>query len=283
MKRPISTISAAALAWIFFDMPYTLAQNNQEFIQNSTQIIAENKLKQYKVQRGDTLSSIAKKLNISIEDLVRDNNIQNPDKIRAGDILIHTPRIQQQSYLGNLPHYSNIRHLIKEIENKHSIPNDLLHLIVLVESEGHNINRFEPRFKQNHIDNGKFKFDRNKKYKTVFSALKQKNPELTEEEFKTQLAKSVGPAQILYCTAIDLGFRCSLDELRDPECNLEYAARKIHSQSAHTAYSWKKVLNAYNTNSATGKATPGHLKRGSFYKQELEKLKNRRVTFIYRP
>ena len=59
----------------------------------------------------------------------------------------------------------------------------------------------------------------------IFNALRKENLELTEEKFKKQLATSVGPAQVLYCTAIDLGFRGSIDELRTIECNLDYAAK----------------------------------------------------------
>lgn len=42
---------------------------------------------QYTIQKGDTLSKIAKKFNTTVEALAAQNNIQNPNKIYAGDTL----------------------------------------------------------------------------------------------------------------------------------------------------------------------------------------------------
>lgn len=41
----------------------------------------------YNIKKGDTLSSIAKKYNITVSQLVRLNNIKNPNFIKAGDII----------------------------------------------------------------------------------------------------------------------------------------------------------------------------------------------------
>ena len=41
----------------------------------------------YEIQPGDTLTSISKKLGVSIDYLVERNNIQNPNYIRAYDYL----------------------------------------------------------------------------------------------------------------------------------------------------------------------------------------------------
>ena len=43
--------------------------------------------KQYTIQGGDTLSQIAQRLGVSADDLARANTIQNPDMIRAGQVL----------------------------------------------------------------------------------------------------------------------------------------------------------------------------------------------------
>ena len=43
----------------------------------------------YEIQPGDTLSSISKKLGVSMGDLVERNNIQNPHYIRAYDYLYY--------------------------------------------------------------------------------------------------------------------------------------------------------------------------------------------------
>ncbi|MEK6826753.1 MAG: transglycosylase SLT domain-containing protein [Nanoarchaeota archaeon] len=167
--------------------------------------------------------------------------------------------------------YNSIVDLIETIEGKFEIPDDLLHLVVLAESNGESEDRFEPQFKKRYIDNGKFSFDKNSLYQDIFKKLKKQNPSLTKEEFKKQLATSVGPAQILYCTAIDYGFRGSIDELRKPENNLEYAARVIKRQSRQSNYDWKKVLTAYNKGSIKGNPTRGHIERGKYYRDLLRK------------
>lgn len=43
----------------------------------------------YQIQPGDTLSGIADYLGVSIDDLIRKNNIQNPNYIRAYDYLYY--------------------------------------------------------------------------------------------------------------------------------------------------------------------------------------------------
>ncbi|MCR5281038.1 MAG: LysM peptidoglycan-binding domain-containing protein [Lactobacillus sp.] len=41
----------------------------------------------YKVQKGDTLNKISKKLKVTVNHLKTVNNIKNPDKIKAGMVL----------------------------------------------------------------------------------------------------------------------------------------------------------------------------------------------------
>ena len=272
ITRLLSTIGAAsAFALYSFGISQASAQTIPVNQQGIIQINAKNTFNQYKIQKGDTLFGIARRLNTSIEDLVLDNGIKDPNKIFVGDILLYSDASNdQRDYLDNLHRYTSIRELIGEIESKNNIPNDLLHLVVLVESEGRSRDRFETEFKQKHVDYGKSRFDKNQHYLSVFNALRKENLELTEEKFKKQLATSVGPAQVLYCTAIDLGFRGSIDELRTIECNLDYAAKMLVKQSNETDFQWEKVLTAYNTNSVNGKPTKNHLARGKFYKKLLK-------------
>jgi len=42
----------------------------------------------YVIRPGDTLSSIARRFNTTVEELVRLNNIANPDLIIAGETLL---------------------------------------------------------------------------------------------------------------------------------------------------------------------------------------------------
>ena len=49
-----------------------------------------------KIKRGDTLSKISKETGVSVSDLVKLNNIENPDFIRAGDTLVLGAEAQRQ-------------------------------------------------------------------------------------------------------------------------------------------------------------------------------------------
>lgn len=42
----------------------------------------------YTVKKGDTLSAIAKVFNTTVENLVENNNIQNPNMIYVGQVLV---------------------------------------------------------------------------------------------------------------------------------------------------------------------------------------------------
>jgi len=62
----------------FIGMVKKFFESNQEVQQPKTRTIA----------KGDTLSKISKETGVSVADLVKLNNIENPDRIRAGDTLI---------------------------------------------------------------------------------------------------------------------------------------------------------------------------------------------------
>lgn len=51
------------------------------------EILNNQKENTYVVKKGDTLSSIAKKYNVTYQDIAKKNNISNPNKIYAGQIL----------------------------------------------------------------------------------------------------------------------------------------------------------------------------------------------------
>ena len=61
--------------------------DNSENNMNENQNSAEGYIR-YKIQRGDTLAGIARRYETSINELVRINNIQNPNLIYAGDLLL---------------------------------------------------------------------------------------------------------------------------------------------------------------------------------------------------
>ena len=54
----------------------------------TTQILVENDASIYVIKYGDTLSSIAKKFNVSIDSLVRKNRLKNKNLIRVNQKII---------------------------------------------------------------------------------------------------------------------------------------------------------------------------------------------------
>ena len=248
---------------------------------------SQQKIIEYKVKKGETLSAISQKLEIPLEDIVTLNDISNINKIRAGQILFYreSSQLEKEGSDDKNPNvfddYKNIENLIESLEIKYNIPDNLLHLIVLVETNGKEKDRYEPHFKRKYVDNGQFKFSINKIYQNIFLNIKEKYPNLTQDEFKKQLATSVGVAQVMYSTAINLGFNGSIDELRNPEINLEYAAKLVCLQSKYTKFEWKKVLAAYREGSLAKKSlkeksskekiTERHIKRGEYYRELSKK------------
>ena len=65
----------------------TAAGYNYEEVQNKVNEILKPTTKTYKVKKGDTLTSIAKKFNTTVDSLVAKNNIENPNLIYAGQVL----------------------------------------------------------------------------------------------------------------------------------------------------------------------------------------------------
>ena len=50
----------------------------------------------YRIQRGDTLSRIAVKFRVTVQELCKWNNIANPNKIYAGDVIFVSPPIEPE-------------------------------------------------------------------------------------------------------------------------------------------------------------------------------------------
>lgn len=65
-----------------------LLENKEEIPNNNTDIDSSENYIRYKIKKGDTLSEIAIKYNTTVAELVRINNIKNPNIIYANEILL---------------------------------------------------------------------------------------------------------------------------------------------------------------------------------------------------
>jgi len=68
--------------------PNNAANNKPETVLTPLDTENSTQTNNYKIQPGDTLSTIALKFNISLEDLIKANSIENTDNIKSGHILI---------------------------------------------------------------------------------------------------------------------------------------------------------------------------------------------------
>jgi len=71
----------------------------------------------YQVKRGDTLSAIARRFGLSRDDIVRWNNITNPNHILAGSMLKLRPPVNEDAPMSDeTPKPENSQHAADHIE-----------------------------------------------------------------------------------------------------------------------------------------------------------------------
>ena len=80
-------------------------------------------MSKYVVQRGDTLSQIAKKHNTTVYEITKLNNIVNPNMIRVGQVLTlpgtgsnTALKIKINACIKDIQHLKSFRDLVGEIE-----------------------------------------------------------------------------------------------------------------------------------------------------------------------
>ena len=74
----------------------------------------------YTIQNGDTMTGLAKKFGVSVSELAKANNIEDPDKIYIGDALsVPDPRQRQQSGPRN---QEELQALLKQLSSETGTP-----------------------------------------------------------------------------------------------------------------------------------------------------------------
>jgi membrane-bound lytic murein transglycosylase D len=89
---PKSTIRVPVGQAQSFKAAYTSLDDNERFTQQQHYYV------RYRVQRGDTLSTIARRHSVSVSALQQANNIRDPSLLRVGQTLRIPPRYGAQSY-----------------------------------------------------------------------------------------------------------------------------------------------------------------------------------------
>ncbi|GEM_PF-2548513 len=156
--------------------------------------------------------------------------------------------------------YNALLPTIFQESKRTGVPLEYLAIISLTESTGKGGQRFEPKFKQKYVDPNIDKF------LPVFDELSKNDSSLSLDVFRKQLATSTGPFQIMYLTAVELGFRGSFEELSNPRVNAKWAAEYLRKKGVSSATSLKSALTIYNTGSPNGKPHAGYLDRAMAYR-----------------
>ncbi|MEM4322186.1 MAG: transglycosylase SLT domain-containing protein [Candidatus Woesearchaeota archaeon] len=169
--------------------------------------------------------------------------------------------------LEGFPEYNALLPKIVKMADESGVPEKLLAIIALVESNGKGGRRYEYGLEEKYINKA---LDENPKYMQLFNKLRMANPALTLEEYKKQLATSVGPWQVVYSTSVWLGFQGSIEELEKPEVNLYWAAQLLKKQSRETGYELFRALRAYNAGTPDSEPADGYLERAEKFLRLLE-------------
>lgn len=86
------------------------------------------------------------------------------------------------------------------------------------------------------------------------------------EKYGEGASASYGLGQVMYPTAVDLGYEGDPEGLYDPATSLSYAAKYIKRNQAATP---EEIATLYNTGSKTGTPTEGHVDRFMGYYNSL--------------
>ncbi len=133
--------------------------------------------------------------------------------------------------------------LIRQVAGEEGIPAELLWATVATESSGKpDAYRFEPGYLRRYI------LDKEPWQEHYY-------------KYGDDVAASYGLVQIMYPTAVALGFESEPRVLFDPDLNLRYGAVYIKKGLAETGSDPVKVATRYNTGSVNGRSHPGHIVR----------------------
>ena len=88
---------------------------------------------------------------------------------------------------------------------------------------------------------------------------------MQHRKFGNAVAKSYGPFQVMYPTAVELGYDINRppEELGEFETNIEYAIRYINHRALRKAISVQDIFDAYNSGSSHDSIIPeGYILKG---------------------
>lgn len=95
-------------------------------------------------------------------------------------------------------------------------------------------------------------FESNPQYKRLYERFSASDPDLTKEQFKSQLATRVGIFRVLYADAVRLGFEGDALTLSAIDENVKWAVAILHSKGADADTSLDKMLGLFFAGSNEG-------------------------------
>jgi hypothetical protein len=190
----------------------------------------------------------------------------NPTIAEERKVKEEKPAVWKNYQIKDYVEYNRLLPTIEQESQGTDVPLEYLALIALTESTGKGGQRFEHAFQHRYVE-PQFASKKNNIFTDLYSTLNKKNPSLTTEEFKRQLATSTGPFQIMYLTAVELGFRGTFEELSDPAVNAHWAALYLQKKGITKDTPLETALTVYNTGSPNGKPHRGYLERAKAYQE----------------
>ncbi|MBW3016398.1 transglycosylase SLT domain-containing protein [Candidatus Woesearchaeota archaeon] len=176
------------------------------------------------------------------------------------DVKKEEPALWNAYALKDYPEYNALLPAVQAESERTGVPMEYLALIALTESAGRGGTRHEPKFQSKYVEPN---FERFADLHKSVSA----RSFVTVSDFKRQLASSTGPFQIMYLTAVELGFSGSFEELSDPKVNAHWAAEYLLRKGVDAKTSLESALRVYNTGSFSGKPHQGYLDRARAYRE----------------
>lgn len=158
--------------------------------------------------------------------------------------------------------YNALLPSIQKESDRTGVPMEYLALIALTESTGKGGARHEPKFQERYVEPN---FQR---FADLHKRISQRSF-VSVADFKKQLASSTGPFQIMYLTAIELGFSGTFEELSDPKVNAHWAAEYLMRKGVSKDTPLERALAVYNTGSVNGKPHKGYLERARAYRDMI--------------
>ena len=163
--------------------------------------------------------------------------------------------------------YNSLLPVLHEKSGHYNLSLEQLAVITLTEARGESPATFESAFFKKYL--AKPSRTTKREINSLYNRAKKTQPKIAYQQFKRQLATSVGPMQRMYLGALEDGFKGTLKQLAEPKTNIEFAAYHLRKNGISSHSTLDAALRAHNSGSQRGKPAKGYLERAENYCSQL--------------